>query len=391
MDSNRLRARQGARRLGLLLTAGAATALLGVGTASAAINGTENADALAGAITGGPVSGATLDVAPQSSTGFFPDAVADSPLGAFPTGGATFSILTTGDSALADDPNDSQSDGEPLDYTNPARGEAHDPTTLGIPVSVPADANCLAFDYKFLSEEFPEFVNAGFNDAFVAELDASNWSVSGQVISAPNDFAAPRGDKVSVDNVGPTAVDAANASGTTYDAATPTLTTKTEVTPGSHVLYLSVFDSGDAIYDSAVFADNLRFSNEPPQQCKPPDLFGGAVGVGLGSGAKVQGKFALIPVTCNLEPGITVNCEGGIDLFGKLPNGRSMLAAAKAKKLGKGTYSVPPGATEKAKVKLTKKARKAIAAAGKLKATAKVTNASNGATASSKVKLKRGK
>ena len=391
MESNRQWARRGARRLGLLLTACSATALLGAGTASAAINGTENPNDLAGAITGAPVSGATLDAAPQSSTGFFPDAVVDSPLGAFPTSGGTFSILTTGNSALADDPNDSQSDGEPLGYTNPARGEAHDPTTLGVPVTVPAGANCLAFDYKFLSEEFPEFVNAGFNDAFVAELDTSNWSVSGQVISAPNDFAAPRGDKVSVDSVGPTAVDAANASGTTYDAATPTLTTKAEVTPGNHVLYLSVFDSGDSIYDSAVFADNLRFSNEPPQQCKPPDLFAGATGVGLGSGAKVKGKFALIPVTCNLELGITVNCEGSIRLSGKLPNGRSMLAAAKAKKLGKGTYSVPPGETQKAKVKLTKQARKAIAAAGKLKAKAKVTNATNGATASSKIKLKSGK
>ena len=45
---------------------------------------------------------------------------------------------------------------------------------LRAPVS-PSD-NCLSFEFRFLSEEFPEFVNAGFNDAFIAELRASNWT-----------------------------------------------------------------------------------------------------------------------------------------------------------------------------------------------------------------------
>lgn len=375
------------RRTLLALVAAVGALASTAATAQAAITGTENANDLASAITGAPASGATLDAALQGDTGYFPDAVADASLGGFPTGGGTFSILTSGDATLADQPNDSESAGAALGYTNPARGEAYDPTTLGVPFTVPDGSNCVAFDYKFLSEEFPEFVNAGFNDAFIAELDTTNWNVSGNVIAAPNDFAAPAGDKVSVDSVGPTAVDPANAAGTTYDAATTVLTTKAAAAPGSHTIYLSVFDSGDPIYDSAVFVDNIRFTNEPAQTCKPPDLFGGAVGVDVGDSAKVKGKSALIPIECQLEVGITVNCEGSIGLFGKLPNGRAV-HAAKAKRLGKGNYSVAPGQKGKAKVKLTKKALRALAKSGKLKTTAKVTNASNGATDSFKVKLK---
>ena len=47
--------------------------------------------------------------------------------------------------------------------------------------------------FKFLSEEFPEFVNDVYNDAFIAELDESSWDASGKqdpTITAPNNFAS---------------------------------------------------------------------------------------------------------------------------------------------------------------------------------------------------------
>ncbi len=40
----------------------------------------------------------------------------------------------------------------------------------------PKQANCLSFNFRFLSEEYPEFVADIYNDAFVAELDRSNWN-----------------------------------------------------------------------------------------------------------------------------------------------------------------------------------------------------------------------
>lgn len=384
------------RRSALTLGACGMFVALAAAPASAAITGTNNANGLGAAITGAPVTGATLNAAtggpgppPDPS---FPLAISDTPLAGFPTSGPSYTIITSGDSAIADDPNTGSGDGDNLGFSLPARGEAFDPATLGVPVTPPAGANCLVFDYKFLSEEFPEFVNRGFNDAFIAELDGSSWFVAAGSISAPGDFAAAAGDRVSVDTVGPTSVTDVSALGTTYDAATTTLTTKAQVTPGPHVLYLSIFDSGDAIFDSAAFVDNIRFTTESPQTCKPPDIFLGQVGVSFPTTKfTVKGKTVTIPITCLLQVGITVNCNGTISLTGKIPKPNRAASRAKAKPLGSAAYSVAPGATTDVPVVLKKKAKKAFKFVKKLKGTATVTNSSNGAAASFKFVLKKAK
>jgi Bacterial Ig-like domain (group 1) len=145
-------------------------------------------------------------------------------------------------------------------------------TILQTDLLVQPGANCLTFDFKFFSEEFQEFVGTQFNDAFIAELDTSNWTTSGSTISAPNNFAFdPVGNVISINAAGVTSMTAANALGTTYDGATPLLSASTQVTPGAHSLYLSIFDQGDQIYDSAVFLDNLRvgFVPNPAVNCRP--------------------------------------------------------------------------------------------------------------------------
>lgn len=362
--------------------------------AGAAVTGTNNADDLGAAITNAPVTGAALNAAIGGGADPFPAAVSDTALAGFPTGGANFAVLTSGDAELADDANDSGSSGANLGYTLPARGAAFDPLTLAIPVTPPAGTNCLVFDYKFLSEEFPEFVNAGFNDGFIAELDSTSWTVASGAISAPGDFAAPAGDKVSVDTVGPTSVSDVNSVGTTYDAGTGVLTTKAQVSPGQHTLLLSVFDSGDGIFDSAAFVDNLRFTNEPPTTCKPPDIFAGQVGVAVTKTTyKSNGKVVNIPMTCLLQVGITVNCDGIIALKAKLPKFGPNKAAArlKNKSIGSTVYAVAPGTTSNVPVKLNKKGRKALKFANKLKGKATITNTSNGASTSFNFVLKKKK
>lgn len=359
--------------------------------ASAAVTGTEDANALASAATGSPSAGAGLQAAQNVDTGYYPAAVSDSPLGGFPTAGPSFAVLTTGDSELADDPNDNEGNGRNLDFNIDARGSANDPLILAIPINVPAPNNCLAIDYKFLSEEFPEFVNQGFNDTFLIELDQTSWVVNpDNSLNAPGDIAAAKGDRVSVDTVGPTSVDPAQSAGTTYDAATGTLTAKAAVASGAHTLYVSIFDSGDYIYDSAAFVDNVRSFVEDPSTCKPPDIFAGATGVTVPSGQtlKVKGKTVAIPITCNLQVGITVNCDGTLTLTGALPKNPRQGLRAKKKQLGKATYSVPPGESANVPIKLSGKARKALGKKGKLKATLTTTNSANGATQTSKVKLK---
>jgi hypothetical protein len=206
-----------------------------------------------------------------------PAGLSDVPLATFPRVGPTYAILSTGDASFADDANASGSlDGE-LGYTSavsapdaPNRGAGtHDPVTLLTNINVPANTNCLIVRFRFLSEEFPEFVGSQFNDAFVAELDSTTWSTAaGGAITSPNNFAFDQNNNpVTINATGASTVSSANAAGTTYDAATRRLAAAKLVTPGVHKLYLSVFDVGDDQYDSAVFLDGLDYVNVDPAKC----------------------------------------------------------------------------------------------------------------------------
>ena len=175
----------------------------------------------------------------------------------FPRHGSAYGILSTGAAATADQPNSAGDTG--TDFGGlPVRGDTdRDVTIMQIDLTVPPGRNCLSFDFRFLSEEFPEFVGQAFNDAFIAELDDSTWTTSGSTISAPDNFAFDEsGAEISVN--ASTGVSAENAAGTTYDGATPVLRAVTPVTPGPHTVYLSIFDQQDGIYDSAAFVDDLR-------------------------------------------------------------------------------------------------------------------------------------
>ena len=185
-----------------------------------------------------------------------PVAISTKKLDGFPRGapvprgrGKAFAILSTGCAHLADHPNNSDStscaDGGIL-----YRG-ARDATVLRIRVNVPKSANCLSFRFRFLSEEYPEWVGSEYNDAFLAELDKTNWNAASNTsptITAPNDFATTGDGKlISVNATGIAHVSPANAKGTTYDAATRVLRASKRVRPGSHYLYLTIFNQPNAV------------------------------------------------------------------------------------------------------------------------------------------------
>jgi hypothetical protein len=245
------------------------------------------ATAMGDAIAADPsqLSGASLPEWPFSpevlpspwSVGIGNNAVPPTSVTGFPTAGNSFGILSTGDVNTIADLTANEEEDTTTEYEEQtsliSRGEdANDWTTLKLDVQVPGGANCLALDYRFLSEEFPEFVGSPFNDAFIAEVDSSTWSVGeGGELTRPDDFAASlEGTPISVNGVGPAAVTPQESEGTYFDAATGLITTKTPITPGAHSIYLSVFDASDKALDSAVFLDNLRFVNEDPSTCRPP-------------------------------------------------------------------------------------------------------------------------
>lgn len=187
-----------------------------------------------------------------------------SPLAGFPLEGDTFAILTTGNADAAP----AGGGGNSVDAGGRTRepSRAFDVTVLKLDVNVPASANCLSFDFRFLSAESP----GTFNDAFVAELDRTSWTNVDNQVQAPDNFAFnPDGTPITVNGTGVTQSSADNASGTSYSLATQLLRASAQVNPGPHSLYLSILDQADAIVDSAVFVDRMRTTAVAPGQCQP--------------------------------------------------------------------------------------------------------------------------
>jgi hypothetical protein len=213
------------------------------------------------AVNRAQVSRSIFSVIPPSS---HPAALSTTRLAGFPRHGKSYAILSNGDSRFAARRNSSSSSsGAGL---GPLIRGARDVLIMRVYLRVPRNANCLSFSFRFLSEEFPEFVNDIYNDAFIAELDDSDWDASGPAdptITADRNFAVDSaGRPIRVNAVGDTSLSSANARGTTYDGATRILRASTPITPGRHSLYLSIFDQGDRAYDSAVFIDRLRVKRD---------------------------------------------------------------------------------------------------------------------------------
>lgn len=190
-------------------------------------------------------------------------------LGGFPLSGKSFGILSTGNVELANHKNNSQSTSRKLG--GPRVRGARDVTILRIGLRVPKNATCLSIRFRFLTEEFPEYVGSPFNDFFIAELDGTSWDAGTRenpTITAPRNFAFDsQGNVISVNSAGAATVTRNRAKGTTYDGGTRILRASTKVTPGRHNLFLSLADQKDRIYDSTVLLDRLTLDRHKP--CTP--------------------------------------------------------------------------------------------------------------------------
>ena len=253
------------RRTRVILGCALIGAVTATGAANAAITPSRDALAVARSMAQSPgivTSASFVNLPPLGN----PVAIATTPLGGFPRSGSSYAILGTGDASLAASTNNTGA--FTVVNSGPVIRGARDVVSLRINLQVPKKSSCLSFRFRFYSEEFPEFVGTAYNDAFIAELDTTTWDASGSVsptIVAPDNFAKDElGRNVSVNAAGIASVSAGLASGTTYDAATRALRASTPITPGAHSLYLTIFDQGDPLYDSAVLLDRLSVDSQTP-------------------------------------------------------------------------------------------------------------------------------
>jgi hypothetical protein len=271
-------------KLGLLVTA-VAVFISGhteVAHASPGIVSPSTATALAEAmnVPTGDIVSASLSTSDPLGTG-----VGDATLSFFPRAGGTFAILSSGLAASADDPDTNNSEcvgcGGPSDDVSYILGgldnsQGNDLVQLGLTLSVPQSFGCLAFDFAFHSEEFPDYISSQFNDTFIAEVgppgSASTFTIVGDDVVAPNNIAFDtNGHTLDVNSA--FGFDPGNPNpdtGTTYDGTSGLLMARKQVTPGSEVeIVFSIMDLGDSILDSAVFLDNFRWTTDPPAVCQP--------------------------------------------------------------------------------------------------------------------------
>ncbi|MDR1188835.1 MAG: choice-of-anchor L domain-containing protein [Bifidobacteriaceae bacterium] len=192
--------------------------------------------------------------------------VTDAAFGIFPTVGSDYLILSTG---LAAD----VLEGEPSDYADTDLGTdgsatGDDLTQLSIELAPPAAATCLAFDFQFLSEEYPDYIDSVYNDVFTAELNTSSfeWDQPSWNVIAPNNFAFDdEGNPISI-NYNADADDFVELTVGQINGAIQPLTASTPVVKDpatGHVnLILSIQDVSDSYYDSAVLIDGFRWSSD---------------------------------------------------------------------------------------------------------------------------------
>jgi len=184
----------------------------------------------------------------------------------FPVQGGTFAILSTGFAVEADQPKPVSGPSGKL--TGLFNADLGDLVRLHLTLNVPANVQCLNFDFAFHSAEFSELEDPNNppnpppstlgNDTFTAQLNNDALSIVDTTVTAPGNFAVTgSGDNVAI--LSGFAVTPLTQSA--YQSATSLFRASAPVTAGTTInLYFSIQDLNDDEIDSAVFLDNFQWS-----------------------------------------------------------------------------------------------------------------------------------
>ena len=145
----------------------------------------------------------------------------------------------------------------------------NDYTELTLELRAPANAQGFAFDFNFVSVEFPEYVCTSFDDTFLAMLDSDAFEGNVSFDSQDNRVSINVGFfDVCEPGLDPSCTGGGDLAGTGFGGSegggTGWLTTTAPVVPGEKfTITFSVHDEGDHILDSAVILDNFRWVVTP--------------------------------------------------------------------------------------------------------------------------------
>ncbi len=187
----------------------------------------------------------------------------------FPTGGNDFLVLSTGIADWIDTvPNTSGSQGTDLGASGTDGDRAEISFTLAVP-DFGGVAATFRIDLTMLSEEFPEFINAGVNDTLSILVNGVEIAVdqAGNPLNIDNALFDPN----------------LSTAPTFFDGRTQSLIASLPLPAGTTTVdvVISIEDQGDGIYDTAVILDNVRFE---PSQVVFLDFDGADVGNFFGYG-----------------------------------------------------------------------------------------------------------
>lgn len=203
-------------------------------------------DLAAGVVTSIATSGQSAQIAAPAGLGVIP-----------PRAGTTFLLLSSGAAGTA-----APEPGSGYGAYSGAFG--NDTASVTLTLTVPPQATTLRFDYRFFSAEYPDFVQAGFNDTFTALVNGN--SVASQSVDAANFFPAfasnAGGTGFDIFCPDPSGVDTSFPGGLPDAGLTDWLSASVAVVPGSTItVVFGIGDFGDDILDSAVLIDNVGFAS----------------------------------------------------------------------------------------------------------------------------------
>ncbi|MDP2385353.1 MAG: choice-of-anchor L domain-containing protein [Bacteroidota bacterium] len=165
--------------------------------------------------------------------------------------------------------------------------------------------NTLQIDYVFASEEYPEFVGAGYNDVFGFFITGPN--PGGGFYSGTNIAVLPGSSSpVAIDNVNPGSpyyVDNGGGGSIQYDGFTVPLTASASVVQcQTYRLKLAIADAGDCQYSSAVFLAAKGITC-PASQVPVVSASSTALNCGNDGTATATVQNSSGPISYNWQPG----------------------------------------------------------------------------------------